>query len=671
MISFAVTVFLSAFLLFQIQPIVAKMILPWFGGSSSVWSICLVFFQAELLLGYLYVHLLHESLSPRRQNLVHGALLLLSLATLPVIASPAAQGSGFENPTWNVLIVLAATVGMPYLLLSTTGPLMQAWYARSFNSLMPYRLYALSNLASMVALLSYPVLVEPYFPVRNQGLIWSAGYALFVVACLGSAWQSWQGVASEREGTASPPESTPRPSWRECLLWVGLAMTASILLLAITRHLTQDVAPVPFLWVLPLSIYLLSFILCFDAPRYYYRPGFLCALPVAFVALDQVVDNRGMSVPALVALLSVSLFVFCMVCHGELVRRRPPVRHLTLFYLMLSIGGALGGSFVGLLAPALFNAYFELPIGLFLCGALVIIVLWRELKPMWRWLALLALLAYGIRLGGISVDYVADYRRVLRNFYGQLRVSDVTYEGLGVRRAIYHGRINHGEQFLAVEHRRRPTAYYCEMSGIGQAIRSLAGQQPLKIGILGLGAGTLATYGRRGDEMRIYEINEQVLDLARDDFTYLADSEARIVPVLGDGRLMLEREPAQNYDLLAIDAFSGDSIPTHLLTLEAVQAYLRQLKDDGVLAIHVTNRYLDLRPVVAGAAAQLGRTALIVDLDPDDGDRFCRHSVWVLLAQPERAAQLAKAMTKVETLLPRPGFKVWTDDFSNLLNILK
>ncbi len=671
MISFASTVFLSAFLLFQIQPIIAKMILPWFGGSSSVWSTCLVFFQAELLLGYLYVHLLHESLSPRRQNLVHCALLLLSLATLPVVADPAWKGAALGNPTWSVLVVLASAVGMPYLLLSTTGPLMQAWYARSFASLMPYRLYALSNLASMLALLSYPVLVEPYFPVLEQAWAWSAAYVVFVLACIGSAWQSWKGVSSERERDTTPAEATPRPAWSECLLWVSLAMTASILLLAMTRHLTQDVAPVPFLWVLPLSIYLLSFILCFDAPRYYYRPGFLVALPVAFLVLDRVLAEGGMPVPALVTLLSLSLFVFCMVCHGELVRRRPAVRHLTLFYLMLSIGGALGGSFVGLLAPALFNAYFELPLGLFLCALLVIIILWRELRTKWRWLLVVAVLAYGYRLGMISVDYVADYRRVLRNFYGQLRVADFKYDEFGVKRAIYHGRINHGEQFLAPEYRRRPTAYYCEKSGIGQAIRSLAGPQPLKLGILGLGTGTLATYGRPGDEMRIYEINEQVLDLAQSDFTYLADSAARIVPVLGDGRLMLEREPPQHYDLLAIDAFSGDSIPTHLLTLEAMQLYLRQLKSDGVLAVHITNRYLDLRPVVAAAARQLGMNALIVDFDPDEGDRFCRHSVWALIAQPERTASLQKNIRQAETLAPTPGFAVWTDGFSNLLKILK
>lgn len=671
MISFAATVFLSAFLLFQIQPIIAKMILPWFGGASSVWSVCLVFFQAELLLGYLYVHLLHESLSPRRQNLLHATLLVLSLATLPVVANPT-WAATLESPTWGVLAVLAAAVGMPYLLLSTTGPLMQAWYARAFAMVMPYRLYALSNLASMLALLSYPVLVEPYFPVRDQALGWSAAYVVFVLVCLASTWLSWQRAArDEIRPTTTSDEPAPPPAWGECLLWVGLAMTASILLLAMTRQLTQDIAPVPFLWVLPLSIYLLSFILCFDAPRYYYRPGFLLALPLAFLAVDRVLTGSSLPVPVLVALLALSLFVFCMVCHGELVRRRPAVRRLTLFYLMLSIGGALGGTFVGLLAPAIFNAYFELPIGLFLCAALVIVVLWRDLQPRWRWLLLAALLVYGYRLGDISVDYVKEYRRVLRNFYGQLRVIDVSDGELGIKRKMVHGVIYHGEQFLSPPLRRRPTAYFCELSGIGQTFLGLAGDQPLKIGVLGLGVGTLASYGRSGDEMRIYEINEQVLDLARSEFTYLADSAARIVPVLGDARLMLEREPTQNFDLLVMDAFSGDSVPTHLLTIEAMEGYFRHLKRDGVLAVNISNRYLDLRPVVAAAAQRLGRTALIIEARPDPGDRFCLYSVWVLIVTPEGLARLPEEMRNAERLVPRQGFSEWTDGFSNLLGILK
>ncbi len=671
---FATTVFLSAFLLFQIQPIVAKMILPWFGGSSSVWSVCIVFFQVELLLGYTYVHWLHEKLAPARQALVHGGLLLLSLALLPVAADPAWKGAALDHPSWSVLALLATAVGAPYLMLSTTGPLMQAWYARSFPASVtvahPYRLYALSNLASMLALLSYPVLVEPFWPVGTQAMAWSSGYVAFVAVCLCTALLARRRMAGQVSDEAVMVEAAPHPGWRECLLWIGLSATASILLLAMTQHLTQDVAPVPFLWVLPLTIYLLSFILCFDAPRYYVRPLFLAALPLCFWAMDGVLD-AGTDVPVLTAIISVSLFVFCMVCHGELVRRKPPLRYLTLFYLMLSVGGALGGLLVGLVAPVVFTAYFELPIGLFLCAALVVTVLWRELKPVWRVLLLLALLGYGARLADISFEYVNGYRTVVRNFYSQLRVLDSTDKALGPKRAMLHGRINHGEQFMAAAQRKQPTAYYCEPSGIGRAIRSLQQGQPFKLGVVGLGAGTLATYGRVGDELRIYEINEQVLDLARSEFTFLADSPARITPVLGDGRLMLEREAPQQFDLLAMDAFSGDSIPAHLLTLEAMKTYLGHLKPDGLLAVHITNHYLDLKPVMAAAAQHFGQTAVLYSLEPKDDDAYCRNSDWVLFMSAQQATHLPAGLQGGEQLTPRPGFKPWTDGFSNLLGILK
>jgi hypothetical protein len=667
---FALTVFLSAFLLFQIQPMVAKMILPWFGGASSVWSTCLVFFQAELLLGYLYVHWLHETLAPRRQALVHAALLLLSLLALPVAADPSWKETAQANPTLSVLGVLAGAVGLPYLLLSTTGPLMQAWYARAFAGVTPYRLYALSNLASMLALLSYPVLVEPFLAVQGQSWLWSAGYALFVAACGATAWWSWRQVSSERETATALPPDVPRPTWRDCLLWAGLAMTASILLLALTRHLTQDVAPVPFLWVLPLALYLLSFILCFDAPRYYVRPLFLAALPAAFFGIDRILDD-SLPVPWMIALVSAALFVFCMVCHGELVRRKPHPRHLTLFYLMLSLGGALGGMFVGLLAPAAFNAYFELPIGLFLCALLTVIVLWRGLRLHWRILLVLALAGYGWRLGMVSKEFVDGYIVTARNFYSQLRVSERHDGDPGWKRVMVHGRINHGEQYLAGEARHVPNTYYCEESGVGRAIFALPQARPLKLGMVGLGAGTLAAYGREGDTLRIYEINDQVLQLANSHFSYLADSPARIETVLGDGRLMLEREPDQGFDLLALDAFSGDAIPAHLLTLEAMETYLRHLGPDGILAVHITNRYLDLQPVMAAAARHHGRTALLYALEKDEDNPACYSSDWVLIMTPERAAALPLVMNDGEPLAPRPGFRPWTDGFSNLFSVLK
>ncbi len=669
MLLFATTVFLSAFLLFQVQPIVAKMILPWFGGSSSVWTLCMVFFQVELLLGYAYVHWVHEKLRPQRQPWVHGALLLLSLATLPIVADPAWKLSAQAEPTWSVLGVLATTVGVPYLLLSTTGPLMQAWFARSFveSGQQTYRLYALSNLASMLALLSYPVLVEPRLAVAPQAWLWSAGYALFVACCVATAAYTLkrQPIGGH---TVTALEDSPRPPWREILLWVGLSACASTLLLALTRHLTQDVAPVPFLWVLPLALYLLSFILCFDAPRYYVRPVFLAALPLSFFALDRVMDG-GLGVTWMAILLCSALFVCCMVCHGELVRRKPAVRHLTLFYLMMSVGGALGGLFVGLLAPVIFRAYFELPIALMATAVLVTCVLWREMGRWGRTLLVLGLLAFGARLGMVSLDYVRGYAEVVRNFYSQTRIEDTVDKDLGPVRSMVHGRITHGEQYL--QHPDKATAYYCERSGVARALASLPTDRPRQLGVVGLGAGTLAVYGRSGDEMRMYEINDQVVDLAQRHFSYLRDTQARIVSVLGDGRLMLEREAPQGFDLLAMDAFSGDSIPTHLVTLEAFEAYARHLRPDGLLAVHITNTYLDLRPVMAAAAEHLGRVALLVELKRGHGDPFCRRSSWVVFVSPEQASNLPAPLQSAEVLKPQPGFRPWTDTFSNLFDILK
>lgn len=679
MVIFASTVFLSAFLLFQIQPIVAKMILPWFGGSSSVWSVCIVFFQSVLLLGYGYVHWLHEKVSRARQPLVHGVLLLATLVTLPVTADASWKGMTLDYPGLAVLTVLAVACGAPYLLLSTTGPLMQAWYARvglsRGDGSSTYRLYALSNLASMFALLSYPLIFEPMLALQAQSNMWSIAYVVFVGLALVTVWLTWRaskGEAAVAQSSAvqATDENAPRPPASELALWIGLSATASILLLAMTRHLTQDIAPVPFLWVLPLSIYLLSFILCFDAPRYYVRKLFLPLLPVAFIALDQVKDVYTW-IPVLITVTCLSLFVFCMVLHGELVRRKPPVRHLTLFYLMLSIGGALGGSLVGLVAPAVFNAYYELPIGLFLCGTLTLLVVWKELSKVWRVILLVSLALYGLRLLTLSIDYVEGFRAVVRNFYSQTRVEDVVDPHFGPRRVMLHGRINHGEQYLDEKLRRTATAYFCERGGIARVFRSLPQDRPRKLGVLGLGTGTLAVFGRPGDEMRIYEINEQVLDLARSEFTFLSDSAAKIVPVLGDGRLMLEREPLQHFDVLAMDAFSGDSLPTHLITVEAIRAYFRHMRPEGYLVFNITNHYLDLKPVMAAAAAELGKVALSYQITEVASDDICRPSHFAILVDPKQAENLPELMRDFKRIEPRPGFKAWTDNYSNLFGILK
>jgi hypothetical protein len=680
-ITFASTTFLSAFLLFLVQPLIARQILPWFGGSSSVWSVCMLFFQVELLVGYAYVHLIAERLGSRRQALVHGVLLLASLATLPITADPAWKEFAATRPGLGVCLVLALAVGVPYLMLSTTGPLMQAWFARVAGAggaaQRTWRLYALSNLGSMLALVAYPLAVEPVFELRSQALLWSLCYAVFVGLGLLVAWRVRQAAEAVPAAALAPTgqASVARPGWRECLLWVGLAATPSVLLLSLTRQLTTDVAPVPFLWVLPLALYLLSFILCFDAPRYYVRPLFLAALPLALGAVTFAIDQAE-SVIVQVVLIALALFVFCMVCHGELTRRKPAVRHLTLFYLMMSIGGALGGTVVGLLAPVLFDAYYELPLGLALCATLVMVVLWRELRLPVRAVLGIVLLAYVGWLGHEAVDANRGYRLAMRNFYSQTRVEDRLDASPGPKRVMVHGTIVHGEQLLDPAQAQTPTAYYCTASGIGRAMASLPGDRSRHIGVVGLGAGTLAAYGRAGDRLRIYEINDQVLAAARSEFSFLSGTPATVTPVLGDARLMLERELArsgsQQFDLLAMDAFSGDSIPVHLVTMEAMQAYMKHLTPEGILAVHITNHYLDLRPVMAAAARQLDRDVLVFDLQPGDALPLCRHSVWALLVpRTMRAAALPEALQGGQWLDPKPGFKPWTDSFSNLLGVLQ
>jgi SAM-dependent methyltransferase len=575
-----------------------------------------------------------------------------------------------HQPAFAVLGLLAATVGLPYLLLSTTGPLLQAWYARTHSGGMPYRLYALSNLASLLGLLSYPVLIEPAWELRTQSLVWSAGYALFAVLCAAAAWFSLRGAPVAAESGAPASDVPASPAWNQRLLWIALAACPSVLLLAITRHLTQDVAPVPFLWVLPLCLYLLSFILCFDAPRYYYRPAFLVALPLALGGILLVLDDWLDILPEVV-LLSLGLFVVCMVCHGEMVRRKPHPAHLTLFYLTLSIGGSLGGAFVGLLAPNIFRGFFELPIGLVFCATLFVIVIWTS-SPKWlRAAAICAVCAYAFWLGKDAIYTVTGYRRVERNFYSQTRVEQWDEPRVGPMRSMLHGRIHHGSQALNPPWRDRATDYFCPGSGAARAFAPPVPDRPRKIGILGLGCGTLAVFGRAGDHLRIYEINEQVLQLARSEFTYLSDTPARVEAVLGDGRLTLEKEPDQGYDILVMDAFAGGSIPAHLLTLEATKSYLRHLRPDGILVYNITNSYIDLRPVMAEIAKRYGLRAILYEYRVPEDNLVCRRSDWVLMMRPETAAALPPHFAGGKPVEPRLGFRPWTDSYSNLFSILK
>ncbi len=679
MLFYTLSIFLSAFLLFEVQPIIAKTILPWFGGTSAVWNTCMLFFQLALLLGYLYAHWLHR-LGARKQAVTHIFVLAASLATLPILPNPAWKTGGVAHPSLRILALLAVTVGLPYFLLSSTSPLLQAWYARSHKSGMPYRLFALSNLASMLALLSYPALIEPNLPTRTQGLVWSAAYVCFALVCAITAWRS-SGEASVVAVVDAEPAGS-EPSWQVRAIWLALAAGASVLLLAVTTHLTQDVAAIPFLWILPLGIYLLSFIVCFEAPRFYWRPVFLPLLAAAlgFMAYRLSAWRAVMGIRPLIVLFAAALFVCCMACHGELARLKPHPRYLTGFYVIVALGGAAGGLFVGLLAPNLFRAYYEFPIGLALCAAAVAVVPAQQLwglsgrRKSWGTAGVAAALAGYLWFVGVVIHGMAEgYLVAARNFYGQLRVYDIgdpkTDED-AVRRFI-HGIVNHGEQSRREEYRHQPISYFCEGSGIGRAMRAQPGA-PRRIGILGLGCGTLAAYGKSGDTLRIYEINSLVLDIARNQFTYLSDTPARVEVALGDGRLVLESEASQQFDILVMDAFSGDSVPVHLVTREAFQTYFRHLKPAGILAVNISNRYLNLEPVMERAAHAFDKVALVYHYEPGPGDDLlCFSCSWTLIMDRATAEAHPELQREAKVLRPERPFRVWTDDFSNMYGILK
>jgi SAM-dependent methyltransferase len=696
MVLYSLTIFLSAFLLFEVQPVIAKIILPWFGGSSAVWSTCMLFFQIVLLLGYLYAHWLHRSLSPRRQAIVHTAILMLSLASLPILPSQSWKTAAAEQPSIRILTLLVMTVGLPYFLLSSTSPLLQAWYARRHRSTLPYRLFALSNFASMLALLSYPLLIEPNLTSRAQAWIWSAAYVSFAAICALTGWRNSTGAAQEDEanpaiGIHSPDEAVSGPSHPLRLIWLGLATSTSVLLLAVTTHLTQDVAAIPFLWILPLAVYLFSFVLAFESSVFYRRPVLLplFAASLSFMAyrlwpyrdtvhVRWLAPINEMSMRGIIISYAAALLICCLVCHGELARLKPHPRHLTGFYVTISFGGAIGGLFAGLLAPNLFRSYYEFPIGLGLTMAAAAAVFARECwrKDRLRIAGLVTIVAaacvYIWCLQHLSREMVEGYRVVARNFYGLLRVYDSADPNvdIGASRKLVNGTINHGQQMLTEEYRRSPVTYFCPDSGIGRAMKVREGT-PRRIGILGLGCGTLAAYGQAGDTIRIYEINPLVVDIARSEFTYLSDTPATVEVALGDGRLVLESEPPQAFDVFVVDAFSGDSVPVHLLTREAFRTYFRHLKPDGILAVHISNRYLDLEPVVERAAHDLRKTGLLYNWTPPLDDFLCFSCTWALIMDPSTAAAHPELLDEAAQLKPRRNFPLWTDDFSNVLRILK
>ncbi len=770
MLPYALTIFTGAFLLFQVQPLIGKYILPWFGGGPGVWTTCMLFFQIVLLGGYAYAHLVTKLLKPRGQVILHLALLAASLAVQPIMPSESWKPTGTEEPVGRILLLLTVTLGLPYFVLSSTGPLMQQWFSRSNTGVSPYRLYALSNIGSLLALLSYPFFFEIHLTRRQQAYAWGLGMAAYALFCGWCAFQLWKKAGENAaEETPDPsheelPES--RPTFGQRLLWLLLPFCASVLLLATTNKMCQDVAVIPFLWVLPLALYLLSFIIAFDSPRWYVRPPFALALVAGLAGVTWAMfEGTDAKLLTQVALYSGGLFAFCMVCHGELFRLRPHPTRLTGFYLTISAGGAMGGLFVGLVAPLLFNDYLELHWGLAGCAALFTLVCFRDKlvseSNAGRWLAGAATLAgmvgldylvrwlqdkYGINgiawvnekfglsgrhwvlaarisaaglvlgvvvvlfvkgtlqafrkwrwvtlvwmiSGTVALVYALKTQAVLegkaavsrsRNFYGTLAVTEHSKDDAsGHHFILQHGRITHGLQFVDPDKAVVPTSYYGHESGIGRALDAFT-NRVRHVGVIGLGTGSIASHALPGDRFRIYEINEQVRELATSRFTYLKDATARgakVDVVMGDARLSMEREVPQDFDVLVLDAFSSDAIPVHLLTKEAIELYGRHMNSNGVIVVHISNRYLDLEPVVLNVAKEFGYGAATIEFDYEVKDDKSEEtawwfysSTWVLLSKDKEL--LARPSIHEPAAKHKPSTRkipLWTDDFAGLFEIL-
>src|ERR1051326_6147702 len=744
---FAAGTFVGACLLFQVQLIIGKYILPWFGGTTGVWATCLLFFQAVLLAGYAYAHWLTGKAAPRVQARIHAAVLAGSLGVMALTATlwrtPITPGADWKPddarfPLWLILRLLAVSVGLPTLLVATTGPLLQRWYSYANAGASPYRLYALSNLGSAIGLVSYPALLEPLLRIATQAWAWSAayvGYAVMAALC-------GRRAAASHAATEAETSAEPSPRARRQLLWVVLGALGSLMLLATTHMLTQDIAPIPLLWVLPLLVYLGSFIVCFEHPRWY-KPEIFQPLLLAVVGMA-IVIYRGtwLGTWMHIALFLLVLFACCMFCHGEVYRRRPGNTHLTRFYLAVAAGGVLGSGFVNLVAPLIFKGYWELPVGLALCAVMMALlaardpdswvkrgehllplalVLWAAwvanfvFNPQFRSLAVYvqdwpadglaalatittvvaivrsergaeasrlkaAVLAGVVICAGAGVVWEgsAEYRAAEwagRDFYGVLYVKrEKTADPRFSFDKLVHGRTIHGLQLLAPDVRDYPTSYFAKNSGVGLLLQNI--QRPasgLRVGDVGLGIGTIASYGRPGDLFRFYEIDPMDVRVAMGRygfFSFIADSQAKIETVEGDARISLEREPSQQFDVLIVDAFNSDSIPVHLLTREAFELYLRHLRGpESVIAVHVSNKALDLPPVVEATAKSIGLEVAHVK-SHGLGD-IISESEWMLISRSP-AELMEPAISEAGTPVGSSRrVQAWTDDYSNLLQILR
>ncbi|MDG1874183.1 MAG: fused MFS/spermidine synthase [Mariniblastus sp.] len=706
----AISILLSAFLVFQIQPVFSKMILPWFGGSPAVWTACLMFFQLTLLAGYAYAFSVNRLLPLKGQAIVHLALIIASLLYLPIIPADSAKPTDGAFPILRILWVLISTIGLPYFLLSSTAPLFQAWYAAKLPGRVPYRLYALSNVGSLVALLSFPFLIEPMMSSTLQAYAWSAGFITFGVF---TGLMTIVILRTNNDPLISLPETIlnanaetadSKVTLKNWLVWLSLAAIGSFTLLAISNHLSQELTVSPLMWVLPLSLYLITFIINFDRPQWYNRRAWAIASLVGIFAFASVKNEKltqrfdilfnslGLELSLVdykhdvivqSSFALASLFFICMIAHGELVRNKPAANRLTSFYMAMATGGALGGMTVALLCPNLFTTFFETPLTLILGLALTLWVIGQtgfHKKLPSSTGTKIACVAIGLYLSviilkcewsGVNEDTFAKYR----NFYGTLRVDienigNSDLQGYG----LYHGNTFHGFQFTNPEMSTNPTTYYAHSSGLGAAFKHLhQNNESLRVGIVGLGTGTTAIYSRENDYFHFYEINPLVIKIAENTFSYLGSSKGKVKTTLADARIAMEREENQKYNLIVLDAFSGDGIPAHLLTTEAFDVYKKHLSPNGIVAVHISNRYLNLFPVVAGTAGHHNLEMVYIEyLQDDDSGMEEASSDWILLTNNQEFIGDEEVQELSQD--PRNYYQSpikWTDQYSNLIEVMK
>lgn len=747
-ILYAVTILLSAGLLFVIQPLFARMVLPLLGGSPAVWNTALVFYQAILLVGYTYAHLLTRWLNFRRQIVVHILVLLLPVLIIPIHIPPGWTPPTTHSPLLWLLALLGVAVGLPFFVVSTSSPLLQKWFTGMEHpaGADPYFLYAASNLGSMVGLLSYPFLIEPSLHLADQSKLWALGYLGLVILIAGCGVTLWRAQRAQLAPEQTQADQTDQENLtlRRRLRWILLAFVPSSLMLSVTSYISTDIAAIPLLWVLPLALYLLTFILVFARRRI---PHWIMVelLPIMLVSMVIVLTAYTLqTTPMLIPIHLITFFIAAMVCHGELAQDRPGPRHLTEFYLWMSLGGVLGSAFNALLAPLIFTSVVEYPLTLVLAGLLLPVAVEKSKSAPGRvagettgpgiWggrlhlkqeqvldialpaglLLLVAALIYflqphqelagsiqvglmfglpalicysfvrrpirfGLGIGAIllaSALYLNDGGRVIyaeRTFFGIHRVK---LDPSGQYHVLYHGSTIHGMQSLDPARRSELLTYYTPSGPLGQVFTTFGpAWAKSDIAVLGLGAGSIVCHRQPGQHWTFYEIDPSVERIARDPnyFTYLRDCAPNAEVVLGDGRLSLASAPSGKYDLMILDAYSSDAMPVHLLTREAIQVYLDKLTPNGLLIFNVSNRYFDLKPVLANLAQDAGlaiRAKDDLDVSQLQTEQGKIGSQWVLLARkPEHLGPLA-ADPGWFTPQPKPGVRLWTDDYSSLFNAL-